>query len=127
MGLAGDAGAVAADVAAAARALAEVTNPAGGWPGLHDPAGVQEVVAALGVAAHELGQTADRLARFLEAGLTSGTLSAHGDYAGDPAAAVTAATDRLEQVQRVARLLTGALEDAQAVTAAIAAAEGEQR
>jgi hypothetical protein len=127
MGLAGDAGAVAADVAAAARALAEVTDPAGGWPGLHDPAGVHEVVGALGVAAHEVERTAGRLVRFLEARLAAGALSAHGDYAGDPAAAVTAVTGRLEQVQLVARLLTGALEDAQAVTAAIAAADEEQR
>jgi hypothetical protein len=38
MGLAGDAGALAADVATAARALAEATDPGGGWPGLPDPA-----------------------------------------------------------------------------------------
>jgi len=91
-----------------------------------DPAGVHEVVAALGVAAHQVEQTAGRLARFLEARLASGALSVHGDYAGDPEAAVTAATGRLEQVRLVARLLSGALEDAQAVTATIGPAD-EQR
>jgi hypothetical protein len=127
MEVAGDAGALAADVAAAARVLAEVTDPAGDWPGLHDPASVHEVVGALGVAAREVEQTAGRLARFLKVRLASGALSVHGNYAGDPAAAVTAATDRLEQVQLVARVLAGALEDAQGVTAAIGAAGEEQR
>jgi hypothetical protein len=79
------------------------------------------------MAAHEVERTAGRLARFLEVRLASGSLSGHGDYAGDPAAAVTAAVDRLEQVRLVARLLAGALEDAQAVTAAIGPADQEQR
>jgi hypothetical protein len=127
MEVARDAGALAADVAAAARVLAEVTDPAGDWPGLHDPASVHKVVGALGVAAREVEHTAGRLARFLKVRLASGTLSVHGNYAGDPAAGVTAATDRLEQVQLVARVLAGALEDAQGVTAAIGAAGEEQR
>jgi hypothetical protein len=72
-------------------------------------------------------QTAGRLARFLEVRLASGAPSVHGNYAEDPAAAVTVATGRLEQVQLVARVLAGALEDAQGVTAAIGAADHEQR
>jgi len=127
MEFAGDAGPLAADVAAAAGALAAVTDPGDDWPGLHDPSSAHEVVAALGVAAHEVERIAGRLARFLEARLAAGALSAHGTYAGDPAEAVSAAAARLEQVQMVARLLAGALEDAQAATAALDAADEQAR
>jgi hypothetical protein len=121
-----DAAAIAADVATSARMLARATAATEDWPGLREPADVHAVLGALGLAARDLEQITSQLARFLQQQLDSRRAAVHGGYAGDPAAAVTAVADRLEQARLVAGLLASALEDAQGVVAAIGPAGEEQ-
>jgi hypothetical protein len=102
----------AAGAAEAIRALNHATRPGAG--GLAYPADAYDITGSLGPAAARLPQALAQLVTFLQDQTAAGrVVIVAGPHAGDPAAAIAAATGCLDAAVAAARRLHQALNAAQ--------------
>ena len=102
--------------AEAIRAVSHATQPWG--ESLTGPADVYDVLGSLELLAARLPQALSQLQRYLVREQEAGRVRiVDGEHAGDPAAAVTATTCRLEQATAAAGSLREALEHARELLA----------